>query len=117
MKLKRPIMYKITMVLQIGWILIIVADIIAMALYASPIFALELWGGECQETIGLGYRITVLYPMSSIDNPATSTTYINAYGLLFGQAVLTVMNIVQGIRYRKIKRRTTNLTQESTVKI
>lgn len=104
MKLKRPMMYKITMILQIVWLLIIVVDVVAMGLDASPIFASKMWGGECQVTVGLGYKITTFYPMSSVDSPAASTTQLNANGLLFGQAILAVMNIVQGIRFRIQKR-------------
>lgn len=105
MNKKWPVSFKITLILQIGWILILLADLLAMALFSTLIFARESSGGDCVEIVGLGFSITTVYPLSSMDDPVESFTSMNAYGLIFGQAILTILNIIQGVGLRKSGKR------------
>ena len=100
----KPLIYKITLILQFGWLAILVADMIIMLIFHTSIFTKELAGGDVVETIGLGFIITTTYPLTTIDDPVQSTTHINAIVLIVGQLLLTIANIIQAIRLRNIKK-------------
>ena len=99
-KHKKPLIYKITLILQFGWLAILVVDMIIMLIFHTSVFTRESHGGDVIETVGLGFVITKIYPETSIYDPVQSSTRISATVLICGQLLLTVANIVQGIRFR-----------------
>ena len=97
---KKPLIFKITLILQFGWLAILLIDFIIMLIFHTSIFSKELYGGDVVETIGLGYIITTYYPLTTMDDPVQSTTHINAIVLICGQLILTIANIVQAVRFK-----------------
>ena len=100
MKIKKTLLYKITLIVQIGWLAVLLTDMIILILFHTSVFTLKLWGGDVSITYGLGYSITTYYPLGTEGSVAPSDD-VNAYILIFGQVLLTIANIIQGIRYRK----------------
>ena len=90
---------KILIAVVIIWTVIVAVDLVATQVGGSPLLSVRLSGGEVMSYIGLGYIITIFYPLAPQGQQSPSYEYF-FWPYLVGMVVLIAL-ILCGIMKAK----------------
>ncbi len=89
---------KVLLIIVIVWSAIVGIDLLATGvLVGRPLFCIGFWGGEAVFYLGLGYSVTAIYPLTTIEQASVSYQYF------FWPYIIIMLLLVSIIVYDVVK--------------
>ena len=95
---------KVLIIIAVLWSLIVLVDFAATNFFGSPILSISVYGGDVVSYYGLGYVITILYPLVRIGE--VSRYYEYSYlPFIIGISLLALLILYDVVMERKKTRK------------